>query len=189
MVKTTNGHCEEKALGQLLCFHLRPCYPSTSTRKFSSSADRCASTVLEMLCMNMQQPDLGFSWAKPLLHPGSLPHVLYIVASQDKCVWKRWSHSGVNVPWELLISAQACVQINSTLVIIWSLFIGRAYGSLWDRKFLLPQSNCLLPVNITTLSSLKSGKDNTEQENGLCLSFQSPWKFCMHLMTATFRLK
>ena len=60
MVKTTDGHCEEKAIGQPSCFHLPLCYPSTSTRKFSSSADRCAGAVLEMLCMNMQQSDLGF---------------------------------------------------------------------------------------------------------------------------------
>ena len=74
------------------------------------------------------------------------------------------------MPWELLVSAQACVQVNSTLVIV----NGKAYGIESSSCPIQLLAACEYHCTELTLSSLKSGKDNTEQENGLCLSFQSP---------------
>lgn len=79
--------------------------------------------------------------------------------------------------WELLISAQASVQINSTLVIIWSAFIGRAYG-IEDSSHPL-QLFAAYEYHCTELTpnTLQSRKDFTEEKNGSSLAFQSHCNF------------
>lgn len=67
------------------------------------------------------------------------------------------------------LSAQACVQINSTLVIVSSSFIGRAYGKENSSCPLQLFAACEYHCTELAHSALESRKDNTEETNGLSI--------------------
>lgn len=79
---------------------------------------------------------------------------------------------------------------NSTVVIIWSTFIGRAFG--------IGNSFCPLQLfadyeyqctEFTASTTFKRKQDNnTEGKNTLCLPVQSSCRFCTHLMITTSTL-
>lgn len=102
-----------------------------------------------------------------MLHPGTLPRVLYIVTAQDQRGWRDGRAQGYM--WLRSCNrAQVCVQTKSTSVTVWfleELIYGKENPScpLWLFAACEYHSMELKP------STLNSRKDNTEEKNGLSI--------------------